>query len=378
MNAEFSRRTPVPGVGRIDGLDALRGIAALGVVLLHFTTDFQREFQPSRAASLAFPWGVYGVNLFFLISGFVIFMTVERTQQPADFLISRVSRLYPAFWVAVMLTAATLLLAPLTETLSNQKLLTRTAINLTMFESWFGVGHLDSVYWTLQVEWAFYLVMLLVIWRGRVDQALNVLTALVALALVDHLLIPRPVPAWYRPVQQLLFLEHAYLFTAGVVLYQARLGWRPRHLSILGLCLASPASAGYFPNNPLKDTLTSALLMALVYLTCSGRLNLLANRPLIYLGRISYSLYLTHHVMGLALLRRLDRLGVQPDFALGATLGCCLVLAALLRRWVEQPSMNWMRTQVTFRLRPSTDQPRPTVPRAGLTFRPEVIPQAGV
>jgi peptidoglycan/LPS O-acetylase OafA/YrhL len=50
------------------------------------------------------PWGYLGVNLFFVISGFVIFMTLDRTLVPLDFVISRTSRLFPAYWAAIIIT----------------------------------------------------------------------------------------------------------------------------------------------------------------------------------------------------------------------------------------------------------------------------------
>ncbi len=76
---------------RIKERDALRGLAALAVVLFHYTTQFEKLFGHSNELSWSMPYGDLGVHLFFMISGFVI---------------SRFSRLYPAYWLAIILTTA--------------------------------------------------------------------------------------------------------------------------------------------------------------------------------------------------------------------------------------------------------------------------------
>ncbi len=104
---ESRRSTPHEantGRGRLVEVDALRGLAAIAVVLYHFTTRFGEIYRDNPSASASFPEGYYGVNLFFIISGFVIFMTLERTKQPMDFVVSRFSRLFPAYWFAIFLT----------------------------------------------------------------------------------------------------------------------------------------------------------------------------------------------------------------------------------------------------------------------------------
>src|SRR5690349_15385603 len=70
---------------RITGLDALRGLAALSVVLFHYTTRYDALFGHRSELLVSVPWGHYGVQIFFGISGFVIFMTLDRTATLADF-----------------------------------------------------------------------------------------------------------------------------------------------------------------------------------------------------------------------------------------------------------------------------------------------------
>src|SRR2546430_2652712 len=95
------------GKPRFAELDLLRGVAALWVVLFHYTTQYSRLYVPDRRDLLGFefPDGTLGVYLFFMISGFVIFMTLHRSERPLDFVVSRFARLYPAYWAGIVLTA---------------------------------------------------------------------------------------------------------------------------------------------------------------------------------------------------------------------------------------------------------------------------------
>src|SRR2546423_3808210 len=118
---------------RLAELDALRGVPVLMVLAYHYTTRFGELF-PLAAAPASFPFGAYGVELFFVISGFVIFMTLDRSERPADFLPARFSRLYPAYWAAVLTTTSVLWLfnGPLPAPPASQ-----VAVNLTLLPALF-------------------------------------------------------------------------------------------------------------------------------------------------------------------------------------------------------------------------------------------------
>src|SRR5436305_3617009 len=89
---------------RLAFLDALRGVAALAVVAAHIQAhlaDPVGDIAPARYFSA----GQFGVTLFFLVSGFVIPMTLERGS-PRSFWIKRVCRLYPLYWASLALALA--------------------------------------------------------------------------------------------------------------------------------------------------------------------------------------------------------------------------------------------------------------------------------
>src|SRR4051794_13926088 len=147
---------------RLAELDVLRGVAVLMVLAFHYTTRFGQLF-PHAASGASFALGAYGVQLFFIISGFVIVMTLDRSERAADFVVARFSRLYPAYWAAILATTTVLwcLAGPLKPANAHE-----LAANITMVHGFFKVPSVDGVYWTLQVELLFYAAALAVFAAG--------------------------------------------------------------------------------------------------------------------------------------------------------------------------------------------------------------------
>src|SRR3954469_20914606 len=155
---------------RLAVLDGLRLCAALGGGAYHYTafdSGGRRawgnhpagEFPPlSRVTS----YGCLGVELFFLISGFVICMSCWGKDLGAFFR-SRVTRLFPAYWVAV---AITFVVSRIWWAQYHRTPVTDAALNLTMLQEPLGAAAVDGVYWTLWVEASFYLLFAAVVWRG--------------------------------------------------------------------------------------------------------------------------------------------------------------------------------------------------------------------
>ena len=142
-----------PSRERFLELDALRGVAAMSVLFFHYTTRYHELFGHTDRVYCSFPLGSCGVNLFFMISGFVILMTLDRCKRPLDFVFARFSRLYPVYWVAVIFTFAVVSICGLP---GREYSLATLVANLTMFHGLFRFADVDSVYWTLVCELCFY------------------------------------------------------------------------------------------------------------------------------------------------------------------------------------------------------------------------------
>src|ERR1700704_539454 len=111
--------------------------------------------------------GHFGVELFFIISGFVILMTIERKKLVREFAASRVARLMPAFLAALALATVILIVWPMAPPNHPMLLTTPTlkqfVANLPMAPSLFGEAGVDLPYWTLTYELVFYVFMALML-----------------------------------------------------------------------------------------------------------------------------------------------------------------------------------------------------------------------
>lgn len=336
---------------RIAELDVLRGIAAVWVMLFHYTVRWFEQPGPPQS-----PFGEYAVHLFFMISGFVIFMTLRNTKSGADFVVSRFSRLYPAYWAAVLVTAAVMAFIP--PFAKSAVTFPQVAVNLTMLQQWLRVKEVDGVYWTLAIELAFYGWMFVVFKLRALNRielvgTIWILVELFARAwermqLTEVKLDPEIIPAI---ISRTLILEHAHLFVAGMVFFRIRTeGSTIGRAALLGLCLFTQ----FFIHGPL-GTPFIGIFFGVFLLIAKRQLAWLAFRPLVFLGTISYTLYLVHQNIGYAVMRQLVD---EPRFVqVSAAVAVAIALATLLTFFVEKPSLRFLRRKYAARARPTPNLP---------------------
>ena len=153
-----------PGAERIAGLDVLRGFAAAAVMLHHHGQYYDVLYPGRIPLSVDLGPGHFGVELFFIISGFVILMTIERKKTVREFAISRAARLMPAFLAALVMATVIRILSPVP--FLDTPTLPQFLANLTMAPSLFGQTAMDMPYWTLTYELVFYIGMGLILALG--------------------------------------------------------------------------------------------------------------------------------------------------------------------------------------------------------------------
>lgn len=302
---------------RLLELDLLRITAALAVVLFHYTFS-----GPTYGyLSIKFPgldqvtrFGYLGVDLFFMISGFVVLMTAwQRTAR--EFLISRIVRLYPAYWLAVTLTA--LVTVWLGGSLF-QVTLPKYLANLTMFQSLANVRNVDVVYWTLWAELRFYAIVLVLTLIGITrERVIAVLWGwLAACALLESGALPAVV---HRYADLVVQTYYAHYFIAGMALYLVyrRQGARWQLAAILALSLANAMlRAAQFTEqldhqyqtyfHPMAAVGVVVVIFAALTAVAMGWTRRLARRWFVVAGAITYPLYLIHAHIGFMVLKQLD------------------------------------------------------------------------
>ncbi len=341
---------------RILELDALRGLAAVAVVLFHYTTRYGQLFGHSDPCLLSLPIGHYGVDLFFMLSGFVILMTLERTADSLKFAWGRFSRLYPAYWAAAAATFAVVTLCGLP---GQEVSLSEAIVNLTMIQALLGAPHIDGAYWSLQAELIFYVNMLLLFRMGAFRRPNEVVALWVGLAIAvqsAEVGCQTALPACagiLSKISTIASLEFIPLFGIGIILFASKKGTRIgiASQSVLALCFFTLIRFEGFVAAVIDGGLAIALWLAL-----TGHLAMLASRPLVFLGALSYTLYLIHENIGYVIIRSLEQAGLQPLATIAVAFAVSLSLAFALHHTIEKPSMHALRkvdiSHLIRRLRP--------------------------
>lgn len=338
---------------RLRELDLLRFGAALAVVLYHFTgfggagawPEPARDVFPEVGAVTRF--GYLGVDLFFVISGFVILMSAWG-RGPGEFGISRLVRLMPAYWVSVLLGAAVYAVFGLGH--GDPGLVVP---NLTMLQGGLGIRNVDAVYWTLWVELHFYVLVAVLASVGITYRSCLIFMAAWMFAglfadQADHKLLQvMLVPTWspYFIAGMALYMIHRFgptllLWGYVAVSYLMALRW--------GAWRAEHAFRG------ADEVVVSAVItgiFAVMTLVATGRLARVRWRGLTVLGALTYPLYLVHSQLALPLLDALYP-GVGRWTALGVVVAASLLAAYAVHRLIERPGAAWMRIRLRASLEP--------------------------
>jgi peptidoglycan/LPS O-acetylase OafA/YrhL len=346
---------------RLGELDVLRGFAAVAVVLFHYTVRYAQLYGYPSAPDIVLTHGYLGVEFFFCISGFVIFMTLDRTRRPMDFVVSRASRLWPAYIAAMLLTYSAVHLFGLQGRATS---LTQALVNLTMFQELLRVPHVDPAYWSLQVELIFYCWMFLAYVTGMLTH----IRALLCLGLVPPLVYWLARRYFGHELSSLAgtFLLVSYIpyFAIGIAAYNLRSRREHPYRDLLLMLAAIAVTAICLP---LADCAIAVIAVLVFCAIARGHLSWIARGPLVFFGTISYTLYLVHQNIGYIVIRTAMEHGVPTDFAILIAVGCSICLAAALSWSIEKPARGWLRNVYARHRKTRDAAARPMrVPAAGL------------
>jgi peptidoglycan/LPS O-acetylase OafA/YrhL len=303
---------------RVHQIDLFRFIAALSVLLYHYFFIYSKEFDSTNIGfeetGEYFKYGYLGVHLFFIISGFVIALSIGHKSM-FKFAVSRISRLYPIYWISVIFTFTVIVLfgAPQWSADSFQLLL-----NLTMFQNYLGIKNIDGVYWTLFVEMKFYIFII------GTYLLINKIKSLK----IDHLIV-----SWmlliivYNFFNELYFvqilnffliLEWGSFFVAGIIFYQIfKEGISKKYTALILLsliisihqsCLEATRLASKFDTtfSPFIVTGIITTFYLLMTLISTNKLKKINTSYFTALGALTYPLYLIHQTVGYIVIQNLN------------------------------------------------------------------------
>ncbi|HLX67095.1 MAG TPA: acyltransferase [Puia sp.] len=360
---------------KLNSIQMLRAVAALLVVYTHSISQmgiFALGWQQRTPARISL--GTFGVDLFFVISGFIIYLSAGQLSGRWDslsFLWHRFRRINPAYYAAVALTVITWI----PSFVRHQ----RPPITGWQILSWSillplpGLGHgfaadpprALSQAWSLSFEWLFYLLFFgLIFFRTR-RKALILCLSLGGLALLGWLLQDeiKGVLLFYTDP---LLLE----FGMGIILGVVWKRWTPRKPTALCLLLPGllvgvalmltgyvdyqavllPSASIRYLHALLWGGAATFVVAGCVFLEKNGTRSLLFHNPLILLlGNASYSIYLFHMIVfgWIAAIYLHFGFFLNADAAIPLHAAIAVAASLLFYKWVEKPLLIWLRKSRT-------------------------------
>lgn len=373
-----------PNPSHVVGIDTVRFLAAVLVLLFHFGfwvgfmdgTHARQASQGLIAYPELFPWTKYGwvgVQIFFVISGFVIAYSAEKASA-YRFFVSRAVRLLPAALICATITLAALLLV---NAMPTGELL---AAYFRSIAFWPKGPWIDDSYWTLAIEVAFYALVMFLLLINRFRWITRLAIAIGLLGILFNLVI------WLghdmesirqlkeKRVPELLLLHHGSFFALGIFLWLHLLKRPdPGNLPWLGIftlggCIQIMAvvtslnyqGAGLIPFVPVLIWLAA---LAVIYFSIRFNARIFSAMPEWVLvatrriGLMTYPLYLIHQNAMLAAMGGLAKLGAHPYFSLAAGICGALLISWAVSVYMEprlQKSMKAFLQGIPARLEPGT------------------------
>jgi peptidoglycan/LPS O-acetylase OafA/YrhL len=354
------------GQERIGYLDGLRGLAILLTAAWHYLGPIYQMHLPYGRAFEWWPgvrYGWAGVNLFFLISGYVIFITLERCTGFVDFILRRWLRLFPAMLVATLVIYVAR--APMGDAMPGgyaqpADLLPGLTLTNPFYYRHFGLpAHsLDGAFWSLYVEAAFYVVIGLAFFRIGWARSVALLLVLYALSLIVPHAVNRFHIGWAK-VPALLFYHAGFQnfgwFASGALFLKARvhsdrgLFWMA---VAIGLCSAMTTVLPGGMEKGARAALFAGIALFAAVQSWSPLQRALETKAMLWLGFLSYPFYLLHSAIGVGLIARIGPSVpglpaiVAPLLVLALMIGIAWIIAAK----IEPP--------IARLLRPATDAVR--------------------
>ena len=338
---------------RVEVLDLLRLLAVLAVVLFHYGF---RGAAADEMSLISLPelqpvlkYGFLGVQIFFIISGFVITYSAEGRSASA-FAIARASRIYPGFVFCMTVTfLATLAIgAPRYETS-----IAEWVANLVIAAPTLNEPYMDGAYWSIVYEIVFYGWVALLMLSGWLHRYLaGVVVCWLGFSLLNENILGSYV------LHRLFLTDESGFFAAGMLLfriYQSRLNATIAAI----LCFAAGVAVYQACSSAdwLRDHYAIELNNAVIGAICIVGILAVAlaiwvrHLPIpvwvtLALGGLTYPMYLMHQNIGYMLFNKLAGLA-SPAILIAAVTAAMLVASWLTWRYLERPAQRWMKTKLT-------------------------------
>ena len=348
---------PLKSKNRIYQIDLFRFFAALAVVLFHYlfrgySADDMSKLNFSEIGGF-FKYGYLGVDIFFIISGFVISLSIKN-RSLISFWVSRISRLYPIYWISVLITFFVILLFGAPRYTAEFK---QFILNLSMFQNYIGVKSIDGVYWTLFIEMKFYVFVIssyLILNKLKEIKLDYLIYAWLSLSIL-HIYLNKLFI--FKVANFFFILDWSSYFIAGIIFYQIYRSKINIKYSIL-LSISFIISIYYAIsrieglelhfNTVFSPFVISSFIMLfyfLMLLVSCDKLNKINSSKLTKFGMLTYPLYLIHQNIGFIIFNNLENY-INKYVLVVSTIILMLFISFILSDIYESRVSNYLKSKL--------------------------------
>ncbi|QIE99872.1 acyltransferase (plasmid) [Pantoea stewartii] len=341
-----------------NGVQALRGIAALSVMLFHFRWNIN-QVAPGLGDHL-FGWGAAGVDLFFLISGFVITLSASKIPQgitgTVSFIKNRALRILPSYYFWLLITFLLCGAMSIFHYADKKENLISAILFMPIYPDHAPFFVDDSgnygIRWTLNYEIYFYLVVGIMIslparWFWLISYFMITLIALPIVLTGSSTLNVTGYPT-NSALLGLVMNPMIYLFLTGMIIALGLPFLKKLPSTVVNVALTLSFflcvymfSQGRFSGHGLSESGWLLGLLLVFTILSEDFLGRYIPNTLVMLGNISYSLYLIHTLINNGVVGRLESMGIQPGWELFLiSIAISLVLAYFSWKYIELPLLR--------------------------------------
>tara|TARA_Y100001958_G_C21121395_1_gene465397 strand:+ start:49 stop:1056 length:1008 start_codon:yes stop_codon:yes gene_type:complete len=311
---------------RLENIDLLRGVAIIFVVLFHYTNHYSPDYL-LRTDNWFLPiakYGWSGVDIFFIVSGYCIALTIIKTSNFVEFSVKRFARIYPAYFFCGI---STLIFFSFFDLPGREVSWFTGFMNLIFanFIPGLNFKYIDGIYWALIVELKFYIFFGIIYFIFKNLNKAIIVWGIFSIIL-NLLLIFTEKVVFFSSIS-----PHANLFLIGLMVFNLK---GKNFISYFLISLI--ALTNIFINERYSDYEIYFLFLILItILILKININLKFNL-LSRIGLISFSWYLLHNAIGIIIIREFNKMGFE-NYSIIIAILTTLVFAIISFKFIEVP-----------------------------------------